>query len=202
MPENTTHRDPGVHLLGAMSEGLGGYIGGMEADGQRQLVASASLPTDTRGADAEFLALGFTFAEPDGRDPMFRDATLPQGWRKEGSDHAMWSYVLDELGRRRVAIFYKAAYYDRSASMRLETVYGYAAKLAYDDAMPAFDDTWCTREAFAEVISARQKEIVERVELYESRLGDERVSWAAEGLTEAKADLAKHVAWATKAVAA
>src|SRR5206468_1980936 len=98
------------------------YITGMESAGQRQLVDSASLPTDTKGRDGDFAALGFVFGEPDETDPMFRPATLPEGWHKEGSDHAMWSRVVDERGLRRVAVFYKAAFYDRSASMHLVRV--------------------------------------------------------------------------------
>jgi hypothetical protein len=154
MPENTTQRDLLIHLAGAMSDGPSGYIERMEADGQRQLVGSTELPTQTRGTDDEFVKLGFAFGDPDSADPLFRPATLPHGWRKERSDHAMWSHILDEQGRRRVSIFYKAAFYDRDAFMSLETVYGYASKLAYDDALPVYDGTWCTREAFAEQVAA------------------------------------------------
>jgi predicted secreted protein len=30
----------------------------------------------------------------------------------------MWSYIVDDEGTQRVAIFYKAAFYDRDAFMR------------------------------------------------------------------------------------
>lgn len=199
-PENTS-ADRYLNALGVLAVGSEAWITGQERTGQSQLINSTSLPTDSQGTDAEFLALGFTFGEPDPRDPMFRPATLPNGWRKERSDHAMWSYVVDELGRRRVAVFYKAAFYDRSAFMRLETVFGYASTLAYDEGMPVFDDSWCTREAFAEAVSKRRAQIVERIEMYRSRLDDERVSWAADSLKEAEAELAKHDAWAAKAAA-
>jgi hypothetical protein len=95
------------------------YIEAMEAEGQQQLVNSTSLPVNTSDTDAEFEALGFIFGPPSADDPMFRPATLPEGWTREGSDHAMWSYILDEQGVQRVAIFYKAAWYDRRAFMRL-----------------------------------------------------------------------------------
>lgn len=117
--ENTGKRDPLLHLLGAMSDGTSDYITGMEADGQRQLVNSDRLPVRSGGDDA-YLKLGFTFGDPDASDPLFRPATLPPGWKREGSDHSMWSYIVDEQGRKRVGIFYKAAFYDRDAFMRLE----------------------------------------------------------------------------------
>lgn len=91
-----------------------------EADGQRELLESTDLPTDHGCAtDREYTALGFAFGEPYEDDPLFRPATLPDGWRREASDHAMGSYLVDEKGRRRVAIFYKAAFHDRQAHMHL-----------------------------------------------------------------------------------
>jgi len=92
----------------------------MEADGQRQILNSDRLPTRIMGDRGKFEALGFQFGDPDPDDPMFMPATLPAGWKREGSEHAMWSYLVDETGTQRVAIFYKAAFYDRDAFMRLE----------------------------------------------------------------------------------
>jgi hypothetical protein len=127
--EDTGQRDPLLHMLGAMSDGTGDYITGMEATGQRQLVNSDRLPT--KGSDDPvLLELGFTFGEPDPGDPMFRPATLPPGWKRKGSEHAMWSYIEDERGIERVAIFYKAAYYDRSAHMNRQNVGGHVATQA------------------------------------------------------------------------
>ena len=154
--ENTTDRYPVLHLMGAMSGGSDTYITDIEAAGQRQLVNSDRLPVDCRGADADLLALGFTFGEPDPHDPLFRPATLPQGWRREGSDHAMWSYILDGNGRQRVAIFYKAAFYDRSAHMSLRTIHGELTHLIWGDdpsARPVIDD-WTPREAWVEALTS------------------------------------------------
>ena len=117
-PENTSERGHGAHLLGLMVEGNNNYITGMEADGQRQLVASDVLPIDCSGQEQEFAALGFEFGE--NTDNLFRAATLPEGWRRDASDHDMWSYIVDDAGTRRVAVFYKAAFYDRKAFMRIE----------------------------------------------------------------------------------
>lgn len=88
-----------------------------EAQGQHELVHSDRLPSDGR-QDPILASWGLTFGEPDTDDPLFCPATLPAGWTRKGSDHAMWSYILDEKGRERISIFYKAAFYDRSAHMR------------------------------------------------------------------------------------
>ena len=117
--ENTTRQMP---ALAHMLPNVDGYIEGQERAGQSQLVNSDRLPTDTDGTDAEFESLGFTFGRPDAGDSLFRSATLPPGWKRQGSEHAMWSYIVDEQDRKRVAIFYKAAFYDRRAFMRLERV--------------------------------------------------------------------------------
>lgn len=100
--------------------GRGEYIESMEHEGQKQLLESAVLPTKMNrftDGQAKFLELGFTFGELVPGDPLFIEATLPEGWKREGSEHNMWSYLVDERGIRRVAIFYKAAYYDRDAFM-------------------------------------------------------------------------------------
>jgi hypothetical protein len=152
MIENTSTRDPHLHLLGAVSEGTTGYITGMEAAGQRQVVASTLLPIEIRGAsDADFEKLGFTFGAK--RDDLFREATLPAGWSKQGSDHNMWSYVVDQHGRRRVAVFYKAAFYDRKADMHLETPLGYLRNALYEGTDPVLDDEWLTAAVADEVLA-------------------------------------------------
>lgn len=131
--ERIVEQDPMRGLL----MGLPGAIEASERRGQQELVASESLPTDTRGDDAAFLALGFTFGEPDADDPIFRPATLPTGWKREASDHSMWSHIVDERGIRRASIFYKAAFYDRSAAMHLANVAGNLASDAmYADTLP------------------------------------------------------------------
>lgn len=52
-------------------------------------------------------------------DPLFCHAELPAGWHKEATDHSMWSNLVDDKGRIRAKIFYKAAFYDRDAFTRL-----------------------------------------------------------------------------------
>lgn len=118
--QNTAAADPVDKLLTAMP-GDGSGIEAQEARGQKQLLESTVLPT--RGSeDPTFVELGFVFGDPVKGDPLFREATLPAGWTKKGTDHSMWTTIEDERGIERVAIFYKAAFYDRSAHMNITNV--------------------------------------------------------------------------------
>lgn len=96
------------------------FVPMQERAGQEELVHSSQLPTNI-GHDtsrSEYEALGFKFLDTDNSsDPIFQEVELPEGWKKKGSENQMWSYIVDETGRERVAIFYKAAFYDRSAHM-------------------------------------------------------------------------------------
>ncbi|WP_155054544.1 hypothetical protein [Streptomyces blattellae] len=169
MIENTSEnmKDPANALLMlAASMGPGGSdqaIAEQERAGQTQLVNSDRLPAqieDHTGSDGQtaFEALGFTFGKPDARDPLFRPATLPEGWKREASDHDMWSYLVDQLGRRRVAIFYKAAFYDRRAFMSLNTLFGYVTECVRQGKDIVTDDEWATRTA----VAAELRRAVER----------------------------------------
>lgn len=101
-----------------LAAALPGGIEAMEAQGQQELVLSDFLPT--KGLKKElYEKLGFVIGEPIEGDEMFTQCKLPEGWTKQASDHAMWSYLYDEKGRRRAGIFYKAAFYDRSAYIAL-----------------------------------------------------------------------------------
>lgn len=158
MIENTSDRDPLLHLAGSFGDS-DRYITEMESAGQRQLVNSTMLPTEvTHGDLAEW---GFVLGPVDPADSMFREVTLPEGWKKIGSDHAMWSYIHDGLGRERVSIFYKAAWYDRSAHCAVVTPHGYAYKLLYSDEQMVLDDTWATREAMTTAFQKLREHEVE-----------------------------------------
>jgi len=115
-PEDTSKISPETHLVDAITVGASNSIELSESMGQSQMVRSTVIPTD--GAE-DLAALGFTLGEVVKDDPIFRECSLPPGWQREGSDHSMWSYIVDERGFRRVAIFYKAAFYDRSAHVRI-----------------------------------------------------------------------------------
>lgn len=100
-----------------------GGIERQEAAGQRTLVESAMLPKEIIGATREELtALGFKFGADV--DELFVTCELPPGWTKSGTEHAMHSDLLDDQGRNRAGIFYKAAFYDRRANMHMARRYG------------------------------------------------------------------------------
>jgi hypothetical protein len=163
MPLSDPRDDAETTMYTALAIGLGGgnasdAILAQESRGQQQILTSAVLPTDM-GDRAEYEALGFTFGDPVPGDPMFTNATLPRGWSREGSDHAMWSYLVDADGNRRASIFYKAAFYDRSAHMSLNTVYSLMYDCVYNNQPPTLN-AWVTREAAVEALTA----LVERFE--------------------------------------
>ena len=87
-----------------------------EAEGQKELVDSSLLPVKVHGKE-ELEKLGVKFGQPLPDDPLFCEAELPEGWKKRPTDHSMGSELVDEKGKVRAFIFYKAAFYDRSASM-------------------------------------------------------------------------------------
>jgi hypothetical protein len=99
-----------------------GGIEAQEAAGQATLVASAQLPKEIRGATREQLeAIGFKFGADV--DELFVAVTLPPGWKKVATDHSMHSDLTDDKGRIRAGIFYKAAFYDRRASVSFDPRY-------------------------------------------------------------------------------
>lgn len=97
-----------------------GTIEGQEARGQHSFVTSDTLPVDGLSRCRPVLeAAGAVFGEVCPKDPIFQFVTLPPGWSKKPTDHSMWSILVDAEGKERAAIFYKAAFYDRSAHILL-----------------------------------------------------------------------------------
>lgn len=154
--EDTSKRDPLLLVAGAW--GNPGHIEEMEAQGQAQLLNSTELPTDMREGRQAYEALGFTLGAPHPNDPMFCPATLPEGWTRAATDHSMWSRILDQHGRERVEIFYKAAFYDRRAFMRLNTPYSYLSRALDTGVEPVMDDEWLPCEATLEALAELHKD--------------------------------------------
>jgi hypothetical protein len=61
-------------------------------------------------------------------DPLFVSCVLPVGWSKQPTDHSMWSELRDSDGLKRASIFYKGAFYDRSADMHVVSKRYYASR--------------------------------------------------------------------------
>lgn len=131
-PGNTTkevQENPMGFFAGAMVLGGGEAILHQESMGQQSLVGSDTLPTDIgRHSDYDAKAIleaaGVKFLGVVDGDDMFQYVELPEGWKKVPTDHSMWSKLVDDKGRERAGIFYKAAFYDRSAHMSLSCRFG------------------------------------------------------------------------------
>jgi len=85
-----------------------------ERDGQALEVSKQRLPWDNKHREA-YESLGFTFG--DKIDDLWQSVTFPPGWSKRPTDHALYTDIVDEQGNRRGSYFYKAVFYDQSASM-------------------------------------------------------------------------------------
>lgn len=125
-PRHTTRafrEDPHAEALLFVAEEMhrpaGTAIQRQEEDGQRQLIGSNVIPTDTGCSDADLQALGFELGTVVDGDPMFRHAVIPDGWTKAPGEDPRSVYIVDDGGRQRFMIFYKAVFYDRSATMTL-----------------------------------------------------------------------------------
>jgi len=133
-PVNTTKQakdDPLAVLAYAMVMGSSVAIEHQEAQGQRQFVESDTLPMDIRGEERAILeTFGVKFLGAVPGDDAFQYVELPLGWRKTPTDHSMWSELMDEKGRKRASIFYKAAHYDRRANLSL--CHRFSVKFDYD----------------------------------------------------------------------
>jgi len=102
-------------LLDMLGGNAAGAIERQEAREQQKAVARQRLPIDgTANCRPQWEALGFVFGER-GTDDLFCDVTFPEGWKLKPTDHSMWSDLLDDQGRKRAAMFYKGAFYDRAA---------------------------------------------------------------------------------------
>ncbi len=121
-PTDTSRVDAVVHLAGMMGGNSSNYIEGMERDGQRQLAKSATtIPSRLNGnTEEELRQLGFELGPmPRSGDTLFRPALFPKGWKVVPTSHPMWSDIVDAQGFVRASMFYKAAFYDRDAFLRL-----------------------------------------------------------------------------------
>ncbi|TDD36107.1 hypothetical protein E1286_38740 [Nonomuraea terrae] len=187
-PRDTSKTDALLLLADAMgSGGMEGAILRMEADGQREFVNSEVIPTKiTGGSEADLTALGFHLGEQVEGDPLFRRVTLPDGWKREAADHSMWSYIIDGLGRRRVSVFYKAAFYDRRAGLSINTVYSYVGQCLDEKVRPIFDDVWATQDAVRGAVVAQLAERADFLAMYEHREDE----YGRERAAELKAEIA------------
>jgi len=117
--EKQAIEDPMLTML-SMLGGSSQAIERSEAKGQEELVESEVLPTNLNGGNKkDYEKIGIVFGDVVEGDRMFQEVTLPDGWKKIRTNHSMWSKLVDDQGRERANIFYKASFHDRSAHMNL-----------------------------------------------------------------------------------
>ncbi|WP_100467562.1 hypothetical protein [Mycobacteroides abscessus] len=190
MIENTSQRHPIEHLAGCLDGNTSNYIEGMERTGQQQLLKSDLLPANAgrvwSGEGGAMLDIsgwdvleqwGFQRGERVEGDPLFVRATLPEGWSRKGSEHAMHSTIVDDRGVERVSVFYKAAFYDRRASMSVITDPGgnLGSTAIYSDAAVALPDEWALltteeRDGFRGALDSYLRRAEEYPDIYEDRV--------------------------------
>jgi len=109
-------------LLRAMSTGNSSdAIYQQEAAGQESFVQSETLPTDmSEDARNALEKSGVKFLGIIEDDPIFQYVELPEDWKKIPTSHSMYTDLIDANGKKRASIFYKAAFYDRSARLNIE----------------------------------------------------------------------------------
>jgi len=179
-PTNTTKAMDGstgeaaLFILDQMSTGRA--IENQEERGQRELANSDTLPSEGSNNPA-WAKMGVKFGEEVEGDPLFRYVELPPGWTKRGSDHAMHSDLLDDKGRKRAGIFYKAAFYDRKAHIHLSRRF----EATYEP-----EGGWDNRDyekpgRFFAVVKDGDKEIYRSAEVFEDKPHPENPKWKDSG---------------------
>lgn len=129
-------RDDGVAfvslMLGAAQAGqldnlmAAATPGGIERQEKRGQMAQTQLQTLPRSdMDGPMLAalakLGFKLIGE--RDALFNNWDFPAGWKKVPTSHSMYSDLVDDKGRVRGSIGYKAVFYDQWTSFYLTKRY-------------------------------------------------------------------------------
>ncbi|OPG13693.1 hypothetical protein [Microbispora sp. GKU 823] len=183
-PRNT--RDQVIPIPAVHGYSVPGGIEEQEAEGAAAMQSAACEVIPAKGS-AELANLGFVLGEVDPKDPLFREAALPAGWRRQGTGHSMWTHLVDEHGRKRVAMFYKAAWYDRDAFTTVQSVRAYVDDCLHEGTSPVLDETWATREAVLTALDSIGKYEQERADEWSGHTGDR----AREYEQEARETLAK-----------
>jgi hypothetical protein len=126
----------GGDIENLIAAAMPGGIEAQEARGQRDLCATERLPKD--GFDSHDLSQ-IGIEKLGDADDIFYSVRLPAGWKIKPTEHSMWNQLVDEQGRERASIFYKAAFYDRKAHMRLTSRYTYDVVYCNARGEPAYD---------------------------------------------------------------
>lgn len=126
---NTADMTPEMRMLLLLAGPLGGgspdFIYEMEKQGQKELASQNSRLPSEGSTDPIWEKLGFKWGDPVDGDPLFRNVEMPAGWSIKPTNHDMHSDLLDDKGRKRGSVFYKAAFYDRKAMLHTAPRYSH-----------------------------------------------------------------------------
>lgn len=112
-------------MLNFVAASVPGGIEAQEAAGQQNIINHVQLPIavgkmkfnldnlDIEKSKAIWNKLGIKII--DEQDDLFFNVELPAGWKMQSCGGSYWTNLIDAKNRERVSIFYKAAFYDRSA---------------------------------------------------------------------------------------
>jgi hypothetical protein len=181
-------------IADAMSGGDGtSVIYQQEAAGGAAMAATTCevIPTELLYCTEDDLtALGFKLGPVDERDPLFREATLPPGWKRQGTGHDMNTSIVDHLDRARVNLFYKAAFYDRKAHTAIVGIYGYVSSAIWGDTKLVPDEEWATRDALLAALESAEKHEQESLDLWTTGKGSD-APYATKQADDSRERLAK-----------
>jgi hypothetical protein len=110
-------------LMDAMLHGPDGAVERQEAREQQRSVEPCLIGRDFGHGEraqkqrAALVAAGLQFTGEG--DEVLERVVLPWGWKLVPTDHSMWSHLVDETGAKRAECFYKGAFYDRKAHVRV-----------------------------------------------------------------------------------
>lgn len=118
-------------------------IEAQEQQGQKELLESSQLPIKVnypRGIniDEQYALMGIKVVEKTEEDELFLTVKLPNGWKIERTDHSLWTKLVDNKGRERATIFYKAAFYDRDSFINFRTRYNWQGNYDSEDTISYF----------------------------------------------------------------
>lgn len=107
------------NMVTAQRMGYDGILA-QEAAGSAELVDADELPRQMSDeCKAALIQAGVVFPDKECEDKLFVYAILPKDWKKKvpNKEDPRGIALQDQHGRMRAGIFYKAAFYDRKASM-------------------------------------------------------------------------------------
>lgn len=170
-----------------------GGIEAQEAAGARMVVESMRLPrfeSGFRNKDSQPTLERLGIKVLSIADDLFYNVELPAGWKQELTGHSMNTIVVDERGRERISVFYKAAFYDRSAhlwlrrrfQMHTQPVGGYdgAAYKANWETCPRFGFITDGNTRILETTPVTASEVVKHYDLDEKVLYPALKAWLAD----------------------